>query len=119
MILTFEKSDELNKSESKTVPLRLDYIEKQEIDSVNGPFQLVHADIGHFIFSGKSTAAHPKYCLRAVDVYSSKVYVYSMEQRDLLTKKVFCKDIQPKRKKKKFRFASRSRISKKLNKRTK
>ena len=32
MTFFFEKLDELNKNESKTVPLRLDCIEKQEID---------------------------------------------------------------------------------------
>ena len=70
----------INKIASKTLPIRLDYVEKREIDrstlySIDGLFQLVQADIANLRFLGKS-AAHPKYCLVAVDVYSSKVYVY-------------------------------------------
>ena len=66
--------------------------------SVDGSFQLVHRDI--------KSATHPKYCLVAVDVYSSKRYVYPMRQRDLLTQKLelFHKDSQSKRKNKKMRL---------------
>lgn len=110
MTFFFEKLDELNKNESKTVPLRLDCIEKQEIDrstlySVDGPFQLVHEDIGNLIFLGK-WAAHPNYCFVAVDVYSSKVCVYPMEQRDLLTKNCFIKIFHQKGKRKNLDYHS-------------
>ena len=104
LISAAENFDLINKSDSKTLPRRLDYVEKGEIDrstlhSAESPFQLVYADIGELRFLGKS-AAHPKYCLVAVDVYSSKVYVYPMRSRDLLTKKLqlFYQHIQLKRK---------------------
>ena len=61
-------------------------IEKREIDrltldSFNGPFQLVHADVGNFEFLGKS-AKTPKYALLAVDLHSSKVYVYLCDREN-------------------------------------
>ena len=99
-----ENFDSINKNDSKTLPIRLDYVEKREIDRstlyrVDGPFQLVTADSADLRFLGKS-ATHPKYCLVAVDVYSSKAYVYPIRSRDLLTKKLqlFHQDIQLKRK---------------------
>ena len=42
---------------------------------VDGPFQLVHADMDNLEFSSKSAAA-PKYCLLCVDLFTSKVYTY-------------------------------------------
>lgn len=62
------------------VPTRVDYVEKREIDRstlypFDGPFYLVHADVGNLKFLGKS-ATVSKYVLLAVDLYSSKVYVY-------------------------------------------
>ena len=44
--------EEFNKNDNQ-IPIRLDYVEKREIDrstlySLNGPFQLMHADIGFF-----------------------------------------------------------------------
>ena len=69
-------------SDENKVPERVYYVEKKEIDrsslcSFDGPFQLVHANIGNLEFLGKS-AVNPKYALLAVDLYSSKVYVYPM-----------------------------------------
>ena len=63
-------------------PTRIDYVEKREIDrstlySFDGPFQLLHADIGNLEFLGKN-ATFPQYALVVVDLYSSKVYVYLM-----------------------------------------
>ena len=42
----------INKTDSKIIPLRLDYFEKREIDrlslySVDGLFQLVHVDVAN------------------------------------------------------------------------
>ena len=64
------------------VPIRVDYVEKREIDistlySFDGPFQLLHADVAKLEFLGKSASA-PNYALLIVDLYSSKVYVYLM-----------------------------------------
>ena len=83
LISAAENFDLINKSDPKALPRRLDYVEKGEIDrstlhSVESPFQLVHGDIGDLRFLGKS-AAHPKYCLVAVDVYSSKVMFIQCE----------------------------------------
>ena len=101
-----EKFDDLNRKESKTLPIRLDYVENREIDkstlnSVDGSFHLVHANIADLRFLIKS-ATPPKHCLVTVDVYSSKLYAYPLGQRDLLTKKLqlFYNDIQSKKKKK-------------------
>ena len=67
------------------VPIRVDYVEKREIDistlySFDGPFQLLHADVANLKFLGKS-ASVPSYALLIVDLYSSKVYVYLMCSR--------------------------------------
>ena len=64
---------------------RADYVEKREIDlstlySFDGPFQLLHADVGNLEFLGKN-ATFPQYVLVIVDLYSSKVYTYSMKFR--------------------------------------
>ena len=62
------------------------------MNSVDGPFQLIHADIADLRFLSIS-ATHPNYCLLAVDDFSSKIYTYPKRQRDLLTKdlKIFMK----------------------------
>ena len=67
------------------VPIRVDYVEKREIDvstlySFDDPFQLLHADVANLKFLGKS-ASVPSYALLIVDLYSSKVYVYLMCSR--------------------------------------
>ena len=60
------------------VPTRTDYLEEREIDqstlySFDGPFQLLHADVGNLEFLGKN-ATFPQYVLVIIDLYSSKVY---------------------------------------------
>ena len=73
--ITYPVDYKLNDEEK--VLTRVDYIEKREIDrstlySFDGPFQLIHADMGNLeFFLGKSTTA-PSYTLLAVDLYSSK-----------------------------------------------
>ena len=73
------------------ISTRADFIEKQEIDrsslySFGGPFQLVHVDIGNLEFLGSSPTT-PRYVLLAVDLYSSKVYVYPMRSRNQILQK--------------------------------
>ena len=73
------------------VPTRDDYAEKREIDrstlySFDGPFQLLHADIGNLEFLGKN-ATFPQYALVIVNLYSSKVHVYSMRSRKQILQK--------------------------------
>ena len=75
--------DEINKINQ--ISTRTDYVEKREIDrqtlySFDDSFQLVHADVANIEFLGKSTIV-PRYALLAVDLYSSKVYVYLMRSR--------------------------------------
>ena len=45
--------------DEEKIPARADYVEKREIDrstlySFDGPFQLIHADVGNLEFVGKS-----------------------------------------------------------------
>ena len=81
------------------VTTRLDYVEKREIDrstlhSFDGPFELIHADVGNLELLGKS-ATLPRYVLLVVDFYSSKVYVNSMCSRKQVLQKMkqFYEDI--------------------------
>ena len=84
-------------------PTRVDYVEKREIDSstlysFDGPFQLIHADVGNLEFLGKSATVR-RYVLLVVDIYSSKVYVYPMRLRKQILHKMkqFYEDIKNKR----------------------
>ena len=88
--------------DEEKVPTRVDYVEKREIDrltlySFDGPFQFIHADMGNLEFLGKS-ATTPRYVLLAVDLYSSKVYVYPMRSRKQTLQKMkqFYDDIKNK-----------------------
>ena len=68
--------------DKEKIRTRVDYVEKRKTDrstlySFDGPFHLIHADVGNLEFLGKS-ATTPRYVLLAVDLYSSKVYVYLM-----------------------------------------
>ena len=71
--------DNLLGSDGK-IPTQTDYIEKREIDrsalySFDGPFQVIHADVGNLEFLG-SSATTLRHVLLIVDLYSSKIYVY-------------------------------------------
>ena len=83
---------------------RTDYVEKREIDhstlySFDGPFQLVHADVGNLEFLGKR-ASFPQYVLVLVDLFSSKVYTFPIKSRKQIRQKLeqFYKDVKSKRK---------------------
>ena len=83
-------------------PMRADYVEKREIDhstlySFDGPFQLLHADVGNLKFLGKN-ATFPQYVLVIVDLYSSKVYTYCKKM------KLFYDEVSNKRKGKRMRL---------------
>ena len=78
--------------DEEKVPTRIDYVEKREIDrstlyNFDGPFQLIHADLGNLEFLGRS-ATTSRYVLLAVDLYSSKVYVYPMHLRNQILQKM-------------------------------
>ena len=86
------------------IPLTTPFFEKKgDIDrstlySIGKPFQKVHEDIADLRFLAKS-AVDPKYALLAVDLFTSKIYVYPMKSKKLLAKKLklFYDEIEPKR----------------------
>ena len=91
-------------------PTRADYVEKREIDrstlySFDGPFQLLHADVGNLEFLGKN-ATFPQYVLLVVDLYTSKVYTYSMKSRKQILQKMklFYDEVRNKGKGKRMRL---------------
>ena len=91
-------------------PTRTDYVEKREINRstlyrFDGPFELLHADVGNLDFFGKN-ATFPQYVLVVVDLYKSKVYIYSMKShKQILQKmKAFHDEVKNKRKGKRMRL---------------
>ena len=76
------------------LPFYTPFIEKrQDIDrsstlySINGPLQFFHADLAYLQFFAKS-AVDPKYALLCVDLFTSKVYVYTLRTKNNLFKKI-------------------------------
>ena len=67
--------------------------------SFDGPFQLVHVNVGNLEFLGKS-ASFLQYFLVLVDLFSSKVYTYSMKSRKQIRQKLeqSYKDVKSNRK---------------------
>ena len=103
-------ADNKNFLDDNKLPNRTDYVEKREIDrstlySFGGPFQLLHADVGNLEFLGKN-ATFPQYVLVIVDLYSSKVYTYSMKSRKQILQKMklFYDEVRSKRKGKRMRL---------------
>ena len=97
-------------SKEDKAPTRADYVEKREIDrstlySFDGPFQLLHADVGKLEFLGKNATFH-QYVHVMVDLFSSKIYTYSMKSRkQILHKlKLFYYDVRNKKKGKRMRL---------------
>ena len=82
-----------------------DDIDRSTLYSFDGPFQLLHADVGNLEILGKSTT-NPKYCSLFVDLFRSKVYVYPMKMRKSIASKmeIFYKEVEAKRKKQKQDF---------------
>ena len=92
------------------VPTRVDYVEKLVIDcstlySFDGPFQLLHADVGNLEFLGKNVT-FPQYVLVIVDLFSSKIYTYPMNSREQILQKlrIFYDDVRNKGKVKRMRL---------------
>ena len=110
LITNIENLTEINETDKEIIPLWLDYVEKCDIDrsglhSIEGPFRLVHADVGSLEFLGK-TMTHPKHCLAVVGSFTSKIYTYLMKSRRLLAKKLneFYIEVAQKRNNKKMRL---------------
>ena len=78
--------------------------QKKDIDrssllyTINGPMQFFHADLAYLQLFAKS-AVDPKYALVCVDLFSSKIYVYTMRKKSNLAQKMelFYKEIEQKR----------------------
>ena len=94
-----------DKSESE-IPFYTPFIEqRKDIDrssalySINAPLQFFHADLAYLQFFAKS-AVDPKYALVCVDLFTSKVYVYTLKTKNNLFKKIeeFYKEIDGRRK---------------------
>ena len=102
--LESKKEQDVIEKESK-VPFYTPFVEnKKDIDrssalyTVNGPLQFCHADLAYLQVFGKS-AVDPKYTLLCVDLFTSKVYVYTLKTKNNLAKKLeqFYKEIDFKR----------------------
>ena len=59
--------------------------------------QFFHANLAYLQFFAKS-AVHPKYALVCIDLFSSKIYVYTMRKKSNLVQKMelFYKGIEQK-----------------------
>ena len=84
--------DSKNVFDDGKAPTKTDYVEKRENDrstfySFDGPFQLLHADVGNLKFLGKNTT-FPQYVLVIADLFSSKIYAYSMKSRKQILQKL-------------------------------
>ena len=90
-----------------------DDINRSTLYSFDGPFLLLHVDIGNLEFLGKS-ATNPKHCLLFDDLFTSKVYVYPMKYRKSILNKmeIFYKEVESKRKGKKTRLQTDHTLSK-------
>ena len=101
-----ENKSVIYKENKNRVPFYTPYIpQRKNIDrstlyTVNGPLQFFHADIAFLKFLAKS-AVDPKYALLCVDLFTSKIYVYTMRKRSNLVNKLetFYKEIESKRSK--------------------
>ena len=87
------------------LPFYTPFVEqKKDIDRssslyyINGPMQFFHADLAYLQFFAKS-AVDPKHALVCVDLFSSKIYVYTMRKKSNLVQKMelFYKEIEQKR----------------------
>ena len=101
--IIYEDDDD---DEKDRVPFYTPFIQqKKDIDrsstlyTINRPLQFFHADIAFLKFQAKS-AVDPKYALLCVDLFTSKIYVYTMRKKSNLLQKLelFYREIQPKRK---------------------
>ena len=108
-------------NEKSSVPVKTMFVEKKDDDidrstlySFDGPFQLLHVDVGNLEFLGKS-ATDPKYCLLFVDLFTSKVYVYPMKSRKSILNKmeIFYKEVEDKGKGQKTRLQTNQEFKQK------
>ena len=99
-----DDKDEIYDKEKERIPFYTPFtsqkkdINRSTLFSLNGPMQFFHADIAYLQFLAKS-AVDPKFALVCVDLFTSKIYVYTMKARKNLASKleIFYKEIQKKR----------------------
>ena len=79
-----EENEEKEEEKEIQIPFYTPFVEqRKDIDrssalySINGPLQFFHADLAYLQFFAKS-AVNPKYALVCVDLFTSKVYVYTL-----------------------------------------
>ena len=98
---TIEDRNIIYKNDEDRVPFYTPFVEqKKDIDrssspyTINGPLQFFHADVAFLKFFAKS-AVDPKYALLCVDLFTSKIYVYTMRKKSNLWQKLelFYKEI--------------------------
>ena len=103
----FKQLEDRENIEQEEIPFYTPFIEqRKDIDrssalySINGPLQFFHADLAYLQFFAKS-AVDPKYALVCVDLFTSKVYIYTLRTKNNLFKKIeeFYREIDDKRNK--------------------
>ena len=101
----FKKLENEEEDQDQEIPFYTPFVEqRKDIDrssalySINGPLQFFHADLAYLQFFAKS-AVDPKYALVCVDLFTSKVYIYTLRTKNNLFKKMeeFYKEIDDKR----------------------
>ena len=103
----YKPLEDKNFDKKLNVPLVTPFFtQKNDVDhstlySISKPFDLLHGDIANTRFLAKS-AVDPKYCLLQVDLFTSKISLFPMKNRSLLSKKLklFYEEIKRKKKKK-------------------
>ena len=103
----YDQLEDKNFYQNNNLPLVTPFVNKRSnigninhstLHSISKPFESVHADIADLRFLAK-LAIDPKYSLLVVDLFTSKICVYLMKNRNLLAKKLklFYEDIKQKR----------------------
>ena len=100
----YKPLEDKNFDKKLNVPLVTPFFtQKNDVDhstlySISKPFDLIHGDIADTRFLMKS-AVDPKYCLLLVDLFTSKIYIFPIKNRSLLSKKLKSFDEEKKQKK--------------------
>ena len=91
---TVEDRNIIYESDENRIPFYTPFVEqKKDIDrssalyTIDGPLQFFHADVAFLKFFAKS-AVDPKYALVCVDLFTSKIYIYTMRRKSNLWQKL-------------------------------
>ena len=128
MFNLIEDKDVICDTDKPKLPFYTPFIEqKKDIDgssslyTIDGRMELFYVDVAYLQFFSKS-AVDPKSALVCADLFSWKIYVYTMGKKSSLAQKMelFYKEIEQKRnQKERNEITSRYRIPTKRNKKTK